>query len=278
MRPTPYIASLHIYPVKGLQGVEVDAARVTPFGLAGDRRYMLVDAEDRFISQRFHPQLTQFGVEVVQQEGGSASTLRISHSDAGVLEVPLEREDENDRALASLRVQVWDDVTAAVDVGAEARAFFSDALREDIRLVWMPEVGDRFADPAYASGNERVSFADGFPLLVLGQASIDELNTRLEVQVPLNRFRANVIVGGTAPWEEDGWKEMSTGEVRLDVVKPCARCVVITTDQETGERSKEPTATLATYRRREGKVMVGMNALASPVGSSIHAGASVLVK
>ena len=261
-QPTPTVARLTVFPVKGLRGVDVPEARVTPFGLEQDRRYMLVGPEGRFLSQRSHPAMTRFSVEP------ESDTWRIHHPDAGSLPVPRAGVPEGE----AVDVEIWGDRVTARHAGAQAARYFSEALEDDVRLVWMPEDADRAADPEFAGQGERVSFADGFPVLVLGMASIAELNTRLAEPVPLDRFRANVLLEGSGAWEEDGWARLQTDDVTLDLVKPCARCVVITTDQETGVRSKEPTATLATYRKHDGKVLVGMNALASPVGGVIHQG------
>lgn len=288
MQKLPYIEQLVIHPVKGLRGVSVDHVQITPFGLAGDRRYMLVDDRGRFMSQRRHPELTHFELELISPISGEvdpkqadrkadrkADSVRIHHAGSGSIVLPLDPEPAD---MARVEVSIWDDTVQAEARFPESDSFFSEVLGERVRLVWMHEQAARFVDPAYARPGERVNFADGFPLLVLGSASIQELNTRLGQPLPINRFRANVIVGGAAPWQEDEWTRIVAGEVHLSLVRPCARCVVITTDQETGERSREPTATLATYRVREGKVMVGMNALAHPVGARLSVGEALRVK
>jgi len=274
MSDTVYIERLSIHPVKGLRGLDVDRAQITPFGLRDDRRFMLVDATGRFMSQRKHPELTHFEVGI-DEAVEAVRRLVISHSDHGSIRVPL---DPSARQAERPTVTIWDDAVGAAAVSEEADAWFSGVLREEVRLVWMPDDANRFADPDHAPRGHRVSFADGFPILVLGSASIAELNGRLESPVPIRRFRANVIVGGSEAWAEDGWTVLETDDVRLELVKPCARCVVITTDQETGERSKEPTATLATYRVRDGKVMVGMNAVAEPEGAFLSVGQRIKVK
>jgi len=270
---TAFIEQLVIYPVKGLAGIAVDSAQITPFGLAGDRRYMLVDENGRFLTQRTLPQLTQFSVGMPSPE-----KVIIEWPDGDVVWLPMLSEDALERFPERKLVEVWGDEVEAATGWAEVDAFFSDALEKRVQLAWMPEDARRVADPDFTAHEELVSFADGFPILVLGSASIDELNQRLRDPVPMNRFRANVLVGGSEPWEEDTWKNMQVGDASVDLVKPCARCVVITTDQATGERSKEPTAALATYRRRDGKVMVGMNAVAHPHGATLRVGAHIQVK
>lgn len=271
---TPYIERLTIHPIKGLRGVDVDRALITPFGLQDDRRFMLVDADGRFMSQRKHPELTHFGVQIPAVPGEERVFI-VSHPDHGSIRIPLSPDVED---ASRSEVRIWDDTVVAEQVSSTADAWFTNVLGEEVRLVWMPEDADRHADPDHAPPGHRVNFADGFPILVLGSASIEELNGRLDVPVPIRRFRANVVIGGSEAWAEDGWTDLETDGVRLKLVKPCARCVVITTDQETGERSKEPTATLATYRVRGGKVMVGMNAVAEPSGAHLSVGQHIRVK
>lgn len=262
------IAALTLFPVKGLRGIDVPQARITPFGLEGDRRWMIVGPEGRFRSQREVPALTHVGVSSEDQD------WVLEHPIAGVLRIPRAGVPEG----APAQVIIWDDTVRARHAGAQAEAWLRAAFGEDLSLVWMPDDTIRPADPAWAGEGHRVSFADGFPLLVLGTASVAELNTRLATPIPANRFRANVLVEGGEPWAEDGWHTLIAPEATLRLVKPCARCVVITTDQQTGERSKEPTATLATYRRQEGKVMVGMNALAGPDGAILRVGDALRIK
>ena len=244
------IESLHIYPVKALAGISLQEAEVTPRGLKYDRRFMLVTDDDRFITQRTHPQLTQFGVEIMGND------LMISHPESGRVQTSLTPASE-----PSGRATVWNDEVLVSKVRKEVDRFFSKALGESIRMVGMPDCSVRQVDLQYGEPGELVSFADGYPVLVLGRASIEELNTRLDNPVPIKRFRANIIVSGSGAWEEDSWKEVSAERVVLKMAKQCARCIVIRTDQQTGERSDEPMTTLLTYRRFDKKVMVGMNAI-----------------
>lgn len=268
MSASLHIARLTLFPVKGLRGIDVPQARITPFGLEGDRRYMIVGPDGRFHSQRDFPAFTH--VAVAAEDGNWV----LDHPAAGVLRIPRAGVPGG----APMDVVVWDDTVRARHAGAQASDWLRKAFGEELSLVWMPDEAQRPADPAWAGDGHRVSFADGFPLLVLGTASVAELNTRLTTPIPTDRFRANVLVEGGEPWAEDGWHTLTSPEATLRLVKPCARCVVITTDQQTGARSKEPTATLATYRRQEGKVMVGMNALAAPDGAILHAGDPLQVK
>lgn len=260
------ISELWIYPIKGLAGVSVQSAAISSRGLVGDRRFMLVDEQSRFITQRTHPELTQFQVAV---EDGKVA---ISHSECGSIRFSLTPQSG-----PAVPVVVWQDEVSAVVASSEVNDFFSTALKQPVRLVGMPESSTRQIDLSFSDPGQWVSFADGYPILVLGTASIEELNSRLDQPVPLNRFRANVLVSGAQPWEEDSWTCLSFENTHLDLVKPCARCIVIRTDQRTGERTPEPMQTLLTYRKVDSKVLVGMNAVpdASAIGAFMQVGQEV---
>jgi uncharacterized protein YcbX len=158
-------------------------------------------------------------------------------------------------------VQVWKDVVDACDAGPEAARFLSAHLGMDARLVRMPDDTLRQVRLDYARPGDRVGFADAFPLLVIGEGSLEELNRRLETPLPMLRFRPNLVIAGTAPNEEDAWRRIRIGDTELDVLKPCDRCVVTTIDQTTGMAGKEPLRTLSTYRRWNGKVYFGKYAV-----------------
>jgi uncharacterized protein YcbX len=156
---------------------------------------------------------------------------------------------------------VWDDTCSATWLGQKAAEWFSEFLGMACSLVHMASDTVRPADPALAPGGTRVSFADGFPFLLISEASLADLNRRLAEPLPMNRFRPNLVVAGGEPYQEDSWTRIEIGGIGLQVVKPCGRCLVTTTDQITGERGKEPLRTLATYRKRDGEVMFGQNVL-----------------
>jgi uncharacterized protein YcbX len=163
-------------------------------------------------------------------------------------------------------VVVWDDACTALWVGERAAAWFSDLLETDCSLVYMPESTVRRADPAYAPGEHRVSFADGFAFLLVSEESLADLNVRLDTPLPMNRFRPNLVIAGGEAFGEDRLVSFRIGDVRFRVVKPCDRCVITTTDQATGERGPEPLRTLATFRRQNGKVLFGQNVVHEGVG------------
>jgi len=159
----------------------------------------------------------------------------------------------------SRRVQIWEDSVDAIDTGDEAALWFASMMGCSCRLVYMPDDAHRLADSRYARQESLVSFADAFPVLLLSQASLDELNTRLPEPVTMDRFRPNLVIGGCSPYEEDTWERIQIGQTYFHVAKPCARCTVPTVDQETGKRGVEPLRTLNSYRTSNGKVYFGQN-------------------
>ncbi len=242
------LTGLHVYPVKSAAGLAPAAWDVDDFGLRHDRRWMVVDASGKMISQRTHPKLALVRPSIVEE------TLRLDTPGMPALELPLRPADG-----ATASVVVWDDVCAARSAGERAARWFSDLLDADCRLVYMPEGTVRPADPAYAPEGARVSFADAFAFLLISEESLADLNGRLDSPLPMNRFRPNLVIAGGEPFGEDSLTPFGIGAVRFRAVKRCDRCVVTTTDQATLERGREPLRTLATYRRQDGKVYFGQN-------------------
>jgi uncharacterized protein YcbX len=251
------LTSIHLYPVKGLRGYDVTEAVVEPWGLRGDRRFMLVDREGRFLSQREHPRLTQ-----AFAGWAAPGTLRLtSTAAAGLPEllVPVPTDGE------LISVTVWRSTLDAMLADDQAHRWFSKLLGADTRLVYLDDPTRRPVNPAHARETDRVSFADGYPLLATTRGSLDQLNDWLleagEVDdpLPMNRFRPSIVIGGTEPWAEDGWSLLRVGGVDFRVAAMCSRCVVTTTDQDTGERDREPLRMLARRRRFGSKVVFGQN-------------------
>ena len=263
----PRLDDIRLYPVKGLRGVSVTAAEVEPWGLARDRRFMVVDHENRFITQRQVARMALIDADLL--DGG----LRLSTEGFGAIEVGVPG-----REAPVIEVTVWDDVVAARSADAAACAWLSEALAAPCRLVHMAEPARaRPVDPDYAAPGDHVSFADGFPLLVTSAASLSDLNHRLDRPVPMERFRPNLVVGGAEPWAEDGWRRLRVGETTFDVSKDCARCVVTTIDQQTGHKAEdnEPLRTLGTFRRKaKGRIIFGRNLIPRGLGR-IEVGAVV---
>lgn len=259
------VRSLHIYPVKSCRGIDVDTAEVGPTGFRHDRQWMVVDADGTFLSQRSHPQLarirTSIEGDLLILEAPGQSTLEIARTDR-----PGDRRS----------VVVWNDACEAVSAGPRAGEWFSSLLGTPCELVRQPDDSVRQVDPVYADPADRVAFADGFPFLLINRASVEDLNLRLADPVPADRFRANIVVEGCEAYSEDGWASLQIGMIAFRVAKPCARCVVITTDQKDGTRSDEPLRTLADYRLRGGKVLFGQNLIHSTTGT-VRTGVEVRV-
>ena len=253
------------YPVKSTRFIEVDRAEVESRGLRGDRRWMVVDQAGRFVSQREVPRLTLIEARLTE----TGMQLSVPGRAPFVIKTPPARSPR-------IPVEIWDDTVHACPAGDEAAAVLSDYLGQDVRLVYMDEAARRPVDPAYAREGDEVSFADGFPLLLCTAASLQALNARLDTPVGMERFRPNLVVDGTHPFEEDHWTEIVVGAVPFRVVKPCARCVVTTADPATGATGKEPLRTLATFRRTEGKVYFGQNLIPQREGV-LHRGEPVRV-
>jgi hypothetical protein len=211
---------------------------------------MVVDPEGTFLTLRTHPGLAQ--VTVIQEGEG----LRVATERHGECQIPYVGSNAPRR-----RVEVWGDGVEARDAGEPAAAWFGAVLGIPCRLVYMPDTSIRPVDPAYGAAGDQVSFADGYPLLLASMASLAALNGRLERPVPMSRFRPNIVIEGADAFAEDGWKGIRIGEVRLRIVKPCARCVAITLDPATGSFDKEPLRTLSHFRRRGNEVLFAQNAI-----------------
>ncbi len=249
------LMSIHTYPVKSCHRVDQQTATVQPWGLAGDRRWLVVDGSGDQVTQREAPVLTRIRPEPAPDGG-----ITLRSAGAADLEVPPP-------PTGPLReVTVWASTVKATPAGAAADAWLSTVLDRPVGLVWLDDPTRRGVDPAYADPADRVGFADGFPLLLTNQASLDALNGWLlesgspEGPVPMTRFRPNVVVAGAEAWAEDSWlgHRLRIGSVTFRVAKPCGRCVVTTTDQETGERGGEPLTVLARYRSFDQKLLFGV--------------------
>lgn len=260
---SPVLSAVRIHPVKSLAARAADEATVEPWGLGGDRRWMLIDQENRVVTQRQQPRMAQLSAELVPGGGVALSapggpSLRVEVPDPACTVVTELHRSRVELAVASKAAHAW----------------FSTRLGAEVRLVHLDAPSHRrLMDPEFGRPGETVSLADGFPLLLTSRASLDALNLLVaqgdgadEGPLPMNRFRPNVVVDGTAPWAEDGWKRIAIGEVAFRVVKPCGRCVVTTTDQRTAERGKEPLRTLARHRRDGKQLLFGQNLIPEGTG------------
>jgi len=245
------LTGIRIYPVKSLAGVSQVKARVLPKGLENDRRWMLVDENGVFMTQRVHTKMALFGVD--ETPGGFV----ITHQGESIT-LPFDQR----KSAEPFGVQIWDDRVIAHEVSEEYSAWFSGKLDLRCKLVAFPEENPRQVEIPFASPGDNVSLADAFPLMMIGEASLHDLNLRLAEPMTMTRFRPNLIFSGGAPFEEDTWKDFSIGEQLFRGVKRCARCVLTTINPETGEKGAEPLKTLATYRRQNNKIYFGQNVLA----------------
>lgn len=243
----PVLEEIRVYPLKGAAGVSVDAWEVDSFGPRLDRRWMVVDREvGRHVTQRDHPRLALVGPSLDQED------LVLTAPEMEPLRLPRSPGPGPRR-----QVTVWDSRCRVRDLGPEPAEWMSDFLGSAVQVVFMPPDTVR---PVAAHPSARVSFADGYPFLLLSREALEELNRRLDEPVPMDRFRPNLVVRGCdAPHAEDRWRRIGIGELEFRVVKPCPRCTVTTVDQETGRRSPEPLRTLALYRRDGGRVWFGQN-------------------
>lgn len=257
------LSHLYIYPIKSLGGISVPEAVVEEKGFRHDRRFMLVTPSGGFMTQRTNHHMAL--IDVAIDSGGMLTVWHRSRPD-NVFTMPLTVSP--DAVGETIPVSIWDDENVpATLVSPEADRWFSDALGKPCRLVFMPNSTRRPVDPAYDRPKAQdqpsaVSFADGYPYLLIGQASLDDLNQRLPQPIGMLRFRPNMIISGGFPYDEDAWQQFRIGDINFYGVKPCARCVLTTIDPATGQKGREPLHTLAQYCQWKHKILFGQNVLA----------------
>jgi uncharacterized protein len=258
--PPLYLSGLYVYPIKSMGGIPLEAWDVDGRGLRYDRRWMLVDEDGRFISQRELPRMALISVRidparlVVDAPGMPSLKLPLGHTTGEIMPA-----------------RIWDDVVEVSPVAEDADRWFGAFLGVRCTLVSLPDESVRPVDPDYGEAGDQVGLADGFPFLLISQASLADLNARLEHPLPINRFRPNLVVGGCEPFAEDGWSRVRIGSITFRVVKPCSRCVITTVNQTTAATSKEPLRTLARFRRVGTKVLFGQNLIHDRAGT-LHTG------
>jgi uncharacterized protein len=274
------VSELNIYPIKSLKGISLQSAVVQKRGLECDRRWVIVDADGKFLTQREWPRMATVTVEVtgdgLQVTGNGSGTLKIEPLTDG----------------PRLITKIWERAGGSIAYGVETNEWFSDVLGRQVELRYMPDDAWRPVNPIFDAGGDVNSFADGSPALLANEASMADLNSRMETPLPINRFRPNIVVSGAEPWAEDKWKKVRIGEAIFRVVKPSDRCVLTTVDPEKGEfAGKEPLKTLATFRMSKdvhpetyaafalppNSVLFGENTVPDTPGATIRVGDEVEV-
>lgn len=236
-----HVSAIYLYPVKSLRGFAVPAAEIDALGFVGDRRFLVIDERGQFLTQRTLPRMALVETALTERD----LVLRAPHM--GACSVPRQAAGPAEE----VTVRIWkSEGLRAEDCGVEVAVWLSEFLRAPVRLV---RIGPAFcrplAKPGKAQPDDVLNFADGYPFMVLSEASLADLNDRLDEPLPVNRFRPSFVISGTTPFAEDGWARVRVGPVTFRAGGPCARCIVTTTDQLTAERGKEPLRTLAMYRR-----------------------------
>lgn len=250
------MAGLFRYPLKSAAGVSCRQVELDRFGVCDDRRWMMIDPAGAPLTQREAPHLARLrawnspeGLHLEWREDGSRTTV--------------VRPCDEPR----VPITIWEDTVHLPLADEAANAWLGERLGREARLAWMPDDVERPVNPRYAGPGDRTSLTDGYPLHIIGSGSMADLNARLEHPIGVDRFRPNIYIEGPPAFDEDSWAEIRIGESVLRVVKPCPRCAVTTVDPATGERGREPLRTLSAYRKRDGGVMFGQNALHEGTGT-----------
>lgn len=256
------LSKIQIYPIKSCGGISLSSSKAESRGLQYDRRWMLIDVIGRCITQRESSAMALMRIELHKD------FLVVYHTDEvdDQILVPFLNAEELSNS-PRLEVTLWDDICEAIVYPDFINKWFSNKINMDCRLVYMPDDSIRKVDPRYAADGEITSFSDGYPILLLGQASLDDLNQRMADPIPINRFRPNLVFTGGAPYQEDDIESFTIDKVQMKGVKLCARCNIPTINQDTGISKSEPTATLATYRLVDKKILFGQNVLIKNPGT-----------
>ncbi|CAN5670326.1 MOSC domain-containing protein [soil metagenome] len=275
------VSEITVYPVKSLGGISLDESVVEKRGFKNDRRFMLTAENGEFFTQREFPKMATLSIEI------NENSLEISDLKNEKIEVPFDFEK-----LKMQKVRVWQSVCEAFVLPENINEWLSDYLETKCRIVYMPDESEREINEKFRQDNEIVSFADGYPFLIIGENSLNDLNEKLETKLPMNRFRPNLVVSGSEVFAEDRWKKIRIGETVFRATKPCARCVITTIEQSVGKfNGKEPLKTLAKYRMAKdvfpddfesldlnaNSVLFGQNLVAENYGGKIKVGDEVKI-
>ena len=245
----PELSEIILYPLKSASEISLENSFLENRGLAHDRRWMVIDNSARFISQRTSPEMALLKPEIVDL------TLKLNAPGMEELKLPLFQKDGIPKM-----VEIWGDRGEAIAADEKAEKWISDYLGKRCNFVFMPDSTNRPVDQEYAIGKNQVTFSDGFPLLLISESSLNDLNSRVPEEITMKRFRPNLVVKNTVPYQEDNWNTIKIGNCELQIVKSCSRCVLTTIDPENGKVSgREPLKTLTKYRKFNGEVVFGQN-------------------
>lgn len=247
-----------------MAGIAIEEAELCSTGFKNDRRWMLVDSNNKFVSQRELPLLCLFKTKI------SPKNISITYLN-NELTIPCELQNG-----IYQKVTIWEDEVDSIVAPNFINEWFSLQTKTELKLVYMPDTASRLVENKFAPKNQLVSFADGYPLLLIGQASIDFLESKSKQSIDVNRFRPNIVIKGEKAHEEDSWKEIQIQNIKFNVVKPCARCVITTINQTNAKVSTEPLKTLSTYRKKDNKILFGQN-LIGPSSGIISVGDLITV-
>jgi len=261
------LSAINVFPVKSLRGIELKEAKVERRGLQYDRRWMLVDEKNKFLTQREYPRMALVSLRL-KPEGLEASAPGMN-----ALLIPFELNTH-----APVKVEIWGDTCDALFAEESVNAWFSKFLDAPCHLVYMPDESRRAVNPEYDVNQNIVSFADAYPFLLIGESSLEDLNGRLPDRLPMNRFRPNFVASGSDAFDEDDWKMVQIGTTLFHVVKPCGRCQITTIAQETGERTgQEPLKTLSRFRSANNKVLFGQYLVPDGDAGSVRLGDKIRI-
>lgn len=256
MSDMPKLSGIYIYPVKSLAGIRVTSWPVIETGFLYDRKWMLIDGERQFLSQRKLPKMALIITELANDG------LILSAEGMPICTIPLTYPNDGEL----FPCQVWHDQCMARHVSNEVDQWLTDFLHLECRLVYLPDQTIRPVDTNYAIPTDRVAFSDGFPFLIVSDASLNALNQEMQLNLSMRRFRPNLVISDCLAYEEDFWREIGIGQITFRLPKPCSRCIVPTIDPDTAETGKEPLVTLSRIRKWQGKIYFGQNALHNQCG------------
>lgn len=252
----PILTDIFVYPVKSLAGIKVSSWQVNEKGLLHDRKWMLIDSNNQFLSQRHVPKMVLIKTQLTDTE------LILSTSSSGSISLPLNPQNGSE-----IISTIWDDHCLSKTVSKAADQWLSDFLSIECKLVYQPDTVIRPVDPNYAQASDKVNFSDGFPFLITSEASLEALNKAMGITLPMQRFRPNLVVSDCGSYAEDSWREITINNIHFRLPKACSRCSVPTVDTETAETNKEPLTTLNRLRKWNKKVYFGQNALHDTSGT-----------